>query len=68
MKLSLSRVCLRLCILTLCSATSMVCSVTQAAELGDFYNLGPRPAETAIRVGAVALTGQRYQGSREQKV
>ena len=45
-------------------STCLVC----AAELGDFYNLGARPAETAIRVGAVALSGQRYQGSNEQKV
>ena len=49
-------------------AASLFCTVTYAAELGDFYNLGPRPAETAIRVGAVALVGQRYQGASEQKV
>jgi MipA family protein len=54
------------------SATALSASLFMAsahsAELGDFYNLGPRPADTAVRVGAVALTGQRYQGSDEQKV
>lgn len=42
-------------------------SAVYAAELGDFYNLGARPAETAIRVGVVALSANRYQGSHEQK-
>ena len=42
-------------------------TAAQAAELGDFYNLGPRPAETAIRVGAVVLSGQSFQGASEQK-
>lgn len=50
------------------STASMFTSHSISAELGDFYNLGPRPAETAIRVGAVALVGQRYQGASEQKV
>jgi MipA family protein len=45
--------------LTVCSAYS--------AELGDFYNLGARPEATVVRVGAVALTSGRYQGSEEQK-
>ena len=48
-------------------AASLLCTVTYAAELGDFYNLGPRPAETAIRVGAVVISGQAYQGASEQK-
>jgi MipA family protein len=39
-----------------------------AAELGDFYNLGARPEETAVRVGFIALDAPRYQGSDEQKV
>jgi MipA family protein len=39
-----------------------------AAELGDFYNLGPRPDETAVRVGFIALNAARYQGSSEQKI
>lgn len=47
--------------------TSLVCTASFAAELGDFYILGPRPAETAIRVGAVVLSGQAYQGASEQK-
>jgi MipA family protein len=41
--------------------------MVQSAELGDFYNLGASPAETAIRVGVVALSANRYQGSSEQK-
>jgi MipA family protein len=49
-------------------ATSLVTCVATSAELGDFYNLGPNPAETAIRVGAVAVVGQRYQGASDQKV
>ncbi len=54
--------------LAMCIAASLLCTSTYAAELGDFYNLGPRPADTAIRVGAVVLSGQRYQGASEQKV
>jgi MipA family protein len=54
--------------IALCLAASLLCTASYAAELGDFYNLGPRPAETAIRVGAVVLSGQRYQGASEQKV
>ena len=38
-----------------------------SAELGDFYNLGKRPTETAVRVGAIALNAPGYQGSDEQK-
>lgn len=41
---------------------------TYCAELGDFYNLGKPPAETAIRVGFIALGGANYQGSNEQKI
>jgi MipA family protein len=58
----------RLCILPLGLMASMVCSTAQAAELGDFYNLGARPAETAIRAGAVLITSRAYDGSDEQKV
>jgi MipA family protein len=54
--------------IALCFAASLLCTVTYAAELGDFYNLGPNPAETAIRVGGVVISGQRYQGASEQKV
>ena len=54
--------------IVMCFAASLLCTVSYAAELGDFYNLGPRPAETAIRVGAVVISGQRYQGASEQKV
>lgn len=39
-----------------------------SAELGDFYNLGARPAEAAVRVGFITLNAPRYQGSDEQKV
>ena len=53
--------------IALCFAASLLCTVSYAAELGDFYNLGPRPAETAIRVGAVVISGQAYQGASEQK-
>jgi MipA family protein len=38
-----------------------------SAELGDFYNLGQRPAETAVRAGFITLNAPRYQGSDEQK-
>jgi outer membrane scaffolding protein for murein synthesis (MipA/OmpV family) len=46
---------------------SLTAGLAQSNELGDFYNLGLRPKETAIRVGAVALTGPNYQGASEQK-
>jgi outer membrane scaffolding protein for murein synthesis (MipA/OmpV family) len=49
------------------AALSFTASAVQSAELGDFYNLGLRPQETAIRVGAVVTTGPRYQGASEQK-
>jgi outer membrane scaffolding protein for murein synthesis (MipA/OmpV family) len=51
----------------LCLATSLVCTIASAAELGDFYNLGPRPAQTAVRVGFVAIAGFEYQGTDERK-
>lgn len=38
-----------------------------SAELGDFYNLGQRPTETAVRAGFITLNASRYQGSDEQK-
>jgi MipA family protein len=49
-------------------ATGLSTCPVYAAELGDFYNLGPRPAETAIRVGFITLAGPSYQGSDEQKI
>jgi MipA family protein len=49
-------------------ATSLCTSFAISAELGDFYNLGARPAETAVRVGFIALDAPRYQGSDETKV
>jgi MipA family protein len=48
-------------------ATSLVCTFAHGAELGDFYNLGPSPAETAIRAGAVVISGQSYQGASKQR-
>jgi MipA family protein len=53
---------------TIFAVTGLSTCLGYAAELGDFYNLGPHPAETAIRVGAVVLSGQNYQGASEQKV
>jgi MipA family protein len=47
------------------TAMSLAASAAYAAELGDFYNLGARPAETTIRVGLVTTGGMRYQGSNE---
>lgn len=38
-----------------------------SAELGDFYNLGKRPTETAIRGGAVVISAKNYDGSSDQK-
>lgn len=49
-------------------ACSLLLTAVQGAELGDFYNLGSRPEETAVRVGFIALDAPRYQGSDEQKV
>jgi MipA family protein len=49
-------------------ATGLMACTANSAELGDFYNLGLPPTETAIRVGGVVLSGQRYQGASEQKV
>jgi MipA family protein len=53
------------------SATALSASLFTAsahsAELGDFYNLGQRPTQTAVRAGFVALTSPSYQGSDEQK-
>ena len=42
-------------------------ALAHSAELGDFYNLGQRPAETAVRAGFITLNAPRYQGSDEQK-
>jgi MipA family protein len=49
---------------TLASLSFLTCA-SYAAELGDFYNLGARPTETAIRVGLVTTGGMRYQGADE---
>lgn len=38
-----------------------------SAELGDFYILGARPAETALRVGAITLNSPSYQGSDKRE-
>jgi MipA family protein len=42
-------------------------ALAHSAELGDFYNLGQRPTETAFRAGFITLNAPRYQGSDEQK-
>jgi outer membrane protein len=42
--------------------------LVNSAELGDFYNLGQRPNETAVRAGLITLNAPRYQGADEQKV
>ena len=49
-------------------STSLLPTLAHSAELGDFYNLGQRPAETAVRAGFIALDAPRYQGSDETKV
>jgi MipA family protein len=46
---------------------SLSAGLARSAELGDFYNLGPRPKETTVRVGLVSLGGMRYQGSDESR-
>lgn len=43
-------------------------ALAHSAELGDFYNLGQRPTETAVRAGFIVLNAPLYQGSDEQKV
>ena len=48
-------------------STSLFPALAHSAELGDFYNLGPRPTETAVRAGFITLNAPRYQGSDEQK-
>jgi MipA family protein len=55
---------LNVCIL----GTMLLPTWAQSAELGDFYNLGPRPKETAVRAGFITLNAARYQGSDEQKI
>lgn len=49
-------------------AMALSCFTVQSAELGDFYNLGPQPTETVVRVGLVAIGGARYQGSDKGRV
>lgn len=48
-------------------SASLFTAGARSAELGDFYNLGQRPAETAVRAGFIALNAPRYQGSDAQK-
>ena len=48
-------------------SVSLCPALAYSAELGDFYNLGQRPAETAVRAGFITLNAPRYQGSDEQK-
>ena len=50
------------------ATASVVCTTAHAAELGDFYNLGPQATETVVRVGLVAIGGARYQGANEARV
>lgn len=50
------------------AASGSVCTLAQSAELGDFYNLGPQPTETVVRLGLVAIGGARYQGSNDERV
>ena len=45
----------------------LLAPLANSAELGDFYNLGVKPKETAVRVGFIALNAPRYQGADEQK-
>lgn len=49
-------------------SASLFPALAHSAELGDFYNLGQRPSETAVRAGFITLNAPRYQGSDEQKV
>ena len=49
-------------------SASLFPALTHSAELGDFYNLGQRPTETAVRASFITLNAPRYQGSDEQKV
>jgi MipA family protein len=48
-------------------SASLFMASTHSAELGDFYNLGQRPKETAIRAGFITLNAPSYQGADEQK-
>jgi MipA family protein len=52
---------------TVLLSVSLYPALVNSAELGDFYNLGQRPAETAVRAGFITLNAPRYQGSDEQK-
>ena len=45
---------------------SLLPALAHSAELGDFYNLGQRPAETAVRAGFITLNAPRYQGADAQ--
>ncbi len=49
-------------------SASLLPAWAHSAELGDFYNLGQRPTEAAVRVGLINLNAPRYQGSEEQQV
>lgn len=55
-------------VLSVASTLICACATVQSAELGDFYNLGQRPAVTSIRAGLLVLSGARYQGADEQRV
>ena len=46
---------------------SLFPALAHSAELGDFYSLGQRPTETAVRAGFITLNAPRFQGSDEQK-
>ena len=48
-------------------SASLFMASAHSAELGDFYNLGQRPKETAIRAGAVVISAKNYDGSSDQK-
>lgn len=54
------------CAATICA--SLLPAFAHSAELGDFYNLGQRPKETAIRAGAVVISARNYDGASDQKV
>lgn len=49
-------------------AMGALCTSTRADELGDFYNLGPQPSATVVRLGLVAIGGARYPGSNAGRV
>lgn len=48
-------------------SVSLFTGMSHSAELGDFYVLGTRPAQTAVRVGAVTLNSPSYPGSDKRE-